>query len=107
MLRAAETSGKLLLIGHVLPFNPEYAMAYELVKSGKYGRLLGGSFKRVISDPAWLPDFYDPDRIGGPMLDLHIHDAHFIRLLFGMPVSVVSQGRMRGSVVEFFNSQFR
>ena len=40
------------------------------------------------------------------MLDLHVHDAHFIRLLFGMPVSVTSQGRMRGEVVEYFNTQF-
>ena len=26
-----------------------------------------------------------PKVIGGPMLDLHIHDAHFIRLVCGMP----------------------
>ena len=25
------------------------------------------------------------------MLDLHVHDAHFIRLLFGMPDRVTSQ----------------
>ena len=50
--------------------------------------MIGGSFKRVISDPQWLPHFYDPDKIGGPLLDLHIHDAHLIRLLFGMPSAV-------------------
>ena len=48
-------------------------------------RLLGGHFLRVISDPLWLKDFYDPHRVGGPLVDLHVHDAHFIRLLFGMP----------------------
>jgi len=106
MLQAADKSGKLLMIGHVLPLNPEYAFALKAIRSGKYGRLLGGHFRRVISDPLWIPNFYDPDRIGGPMLDLHVHDAHFIRVLFGMPTAVSSQGRMRGEVVEYFTTQF-
>jgi predicted dehydrogenase len=96
MVEATGRNGKLLFIGHVLPFVPEYAHALKIVREGKYGRLLGGSFKRVISDPLWLKDFYDPRGCGGPMLDLHIHDAHFIRLLFGQPKAVTSRGRMRG-----------
>lgn len=106
MVRAAERAGKLLLIGHVLPFFPEYAYALKLVKSGRYGRPIGGHFKRVISDPAWLKDFFDPARVGGPVIDLHIHDAHFIRLLWGMPRQVQSRGRMRGDVPEFVHTQF-
>ena len=107
MVAAAEKSGRQLMIGHVLPFFPEYAKARQLIDSGRYGKLLGGNFKRVISDPLWLPNYYKADRVGGPMLDLHVHDAHFIRLLFGMPTSVTSQGRMKGKVVEYWNSQFR
>lgn len=106
MVKAAEAAGKQLMIGHVLPFFPEYAYAYRAVQGGKFGRLLGGHFKRVISDPQWLTGFYDPEKIGGPMLDLHVHDAHFIRLLCGMPRSVFSSGRMRGEVAEYFVSQY-
>jgi len=106
MVAASEKAGKMLLVGHVLPLFPEFHFAPKTVVSGKYGRLLGGTFKRVISDPLWLPDFYKPDKVGGPMLDLHVHDAHFIRLLFGMPTAVDSRGRMRGKVVEYFNTQF-
>ena len=106
MVAAAEKAGKLLLVGHVLPFFPEYAFAQRAIQSGKYGRLLGAQFKRVISDPLWLPDFYDPRKVGGPLLDLHVHDAHFIRLVCGMPTAVSSRGRMRGEVVEFVQSQF-
>ena len=106
MVAAAQSSGKLLLIGHVLPLLPEYHFAVEKVQSKEFGRLLGGHFKRVISDPLWLPHFYDPVAVGGPMLDLHIHDAHFIRLLFGMPMAVDTQGRWRGEVLEYFQSQF-
>ncbi len=107
MVAAAERNSRLLFIGHVLPFVPEYAHALKIVRSGKYGQLLGGSFKRVISDPLWLKDFYDPNGCGGPMLDLHIHDAHFIRLLFGQPTAVTSRGRMRGEVAEYFQTFFQ
>ena len=106
MVAAAETAGKLLLIGHVLPFLPEYRKAYDLIQSGAYGPVIGGHFKRVISDPAWLNDYWKADCVGGPMLDLHVHDAHFIRLLFGMPTSVTSQGRMREELAEYWNTQF-
>ena len=107
MVKAANKAGKQLLVGHVLPLLPEYAVARKLIASGKYGKLLGGYFKRVISDPLWLKDFYSPTGAGGPLVDLHVHDAHFIRLLFGMPTAVTSQGRMRGEVVEYCNTQFQ
>ncbi len=106
MVAAAEAAGRLIMIGHVLPMFPEYAHARKLISSGKYGKLLGGCFKRVISDPLWLKDFYNPQGCGGPLLDLHIHDAHLIRYLFGMPQSLISQGRMRGDVVEYCNTMF-
>lgn len=107
MVREAERAERMLLIGHVLPFFAEYTYARELIERRKYGRLLGGSFKRIISDPLWIKDFYDPRTVGGPVIDLHIHDAHFIRLIAGMPAVVSSTGRMRGEVVEFVDTHFR
>jgi predicted dehydrogenase len=107
MVQAAQQAGKQLFIGHVLPFFPEYAHAIELIRSGRYGKLLGGTFKRVISDPLWLPDFYDPQRVGGPLIDLHVHDAHLIRMLFGMPTTVISHGRTRNGVVDYCNTLFQ
>ncbi len=106
MVEAARKAGKQVLVGHVLPFFPEYAQVREIIASGRYGKLLGGHFKRVISDPLWLKDFYDPNKVGGPLVDLHVHDAHFLRMLFGMPRRVMSQGRVRGEVVEYCNTQF-
>jgi predicted dehydrogenase len=106
MVEAANQAGRQVLVGHVLPFFPEYAKAREIIAGGQYGQVLGGHFKRVISDPLWLKDFYDPEKVGGPLVDLHVHDAHFIRMLFGMPKSVASQGRMRGDVVEYCNTLF-
>jgi predicted dehydrogenase len=107
MVSVAEKEGRLLMIGHVLPLFPEFAFALKTVRSGKYGRLLGASFHRITADPKWLTGYYDPDRVGGPMLDLHVHDAHFIRLLCGMPKAVLTTGRMRGEVAGFFSTQYQ
>ncbi len=106
MVNASKQAGKQILVGQVLPFLSEYAYARQVIENGAYGRVIGGYFKRVISDPLWIKDFFDPRTVGGPLVDLHVHDAHFIRLLFGMPTSVTSQGRLRGEVVEYCTTQF-
>jgi predicted dehydrogenase len=107
MVAAAKKANRLLMIGHVLPFFPEYDWALKVIRSGDYGRVRGGAFRRVISEPTWIKDFWSPELIGGPMLDLHIHDAHFIRLVFGMPQEVTTTGRVRNGLPEFWHSQFR
>lgn len=106
MVRAAKQAGRLLLTGHVLPFFAEYAYVLQAVEKQSFGKLLGGHFHRLISDPTWLEGFYDPQHVGGPVVDLHIHDAHFIRLLFGMPHGVFSRGTRRGDVVQRWQTQF-
>lgn len=109
MRRAAAKHDRRLLIGHVLPYFPEYAWLLKEARSGKHGRLLGGDFTRVISDPDWLANYWSADRVGGPMYDLHVHDAHFIRLLFGKPTGLVTSGRSRGdadNLPEYWNTQF-
>ncbi len=104
MVAAAAANQRQLLVAHVLPFFPEFAMARKVIADGTYGKLLGGRFLRVISDPQWLTGFYDPNKIGGPMLDLHVHDAHLICLLFGRPREVISRGRVQGAVAKYWNS---
>jgi len=106
MLNTMEKSGHRLLVAHVLPFFPEFAYVYDLVKSNKYGAVQGGEFKRTVSDPTWVQGFYDPNIAGGPLIDLHVHDAHFIRALFGMPQAITSNGRWRGESIEYCASLF-
>jgi predicted dehydrogenase len=106
LVRTARERGRMLMVAHVLPFFPEYAFAREAIQSGRYGKLLGGHFKRVIADPLWMKDFHDPNGGGGPVVDLHIHDAHFIRLVCGMPKAVFSSGVVRDDRVRFVNTQF-
>ena len=90
-----------------LPFNPQFAFAAEAIRSGTQGRLLGGHFTRVISRPDWLADISDASKTGGPAIDLHIHDTHFIGLVAGVPERVFSTGLVApdGSV-EYLTTQY-
>ena len=100
MVAAAEAAGKQLMVGHVLPFFPEFAFALEAVRSGRYGSLRAAHLMRVISKPDWSNEIADPGRSGGPAIDLHIHDTHFIGLICGVPRAVHSRGVIEnGSVV--------
>jgi predicted dehydrogenase len=107
MLRAAERNRRLLMVAHVLPFFPEFAFAADAVKSGEHGKLLGAHFKRVISRPDWSSDIADASKTGGPAVDLHIHDTHFIGLLAGVPARVFSSGVVGAEgAVEYLTTQY-
>lgn len=107
MLAAAKAAGKLLMVAHVLPFFPEFAYAADAVRSGHYGKLLGAHFQRVISKPDWSADIGDASKTGGPAVDLHIHDTHFIGLLAGVPKAVFAAGVVDPSgAVNYLTTQY-
>lgn len=105
-VEACRQGNRLFMVGQVLPYFPEYQFALQAIQSKKYGILKSAHFKRIISDPTWLKDFYDPQKIGGPLFDLHVHDAHFVRLVAGMPSGVYSAGQLHNGVVKFCQSIF-
>lgn len=107
MLAAAKAAGKILMVAHVLPFFPEFAYAAEAVRGGKHGKLLGAHFKRVISKPDWSVDIGDASKTGGPAVDLHIHDTHFIGLICGVPKAVFATGVVDPSgAVNYLTTQY-
>ena len=106
MLAAAKATGKLLMVAHVLPFFPEFAYAAEAVTSGRYGALKAAHLNRVISRPDWSAGVADADRSGGPAIDLHIHDTHFIGLVCGVPRAVHSRGVVEGREVRHLTTQY-
>ena len=106
MVLAAKQSEKLLLVAHVLPFFPEFAFAADAVRGGKYGKLLGGHFKRVSSKPDWSAEIADAAKTGGPAVDLHIHDTHFIALIAGVPAKVFSSGVQEGGAVTYLTTNY-
>jgi predicted dehydrogenase len=106
MVAAARESGKLLLVGHVLPFFPEFGFALDAVRSGRYGSLQAAHLMRVISKPDWSSGIADPNRSGGPAIDLHIHDTHFISLICGVPRAVHATGIVDEGVVVYLTTQY-
>lgn len=106
ILAAAKANGKLLMVAHVLPFFPEFAYAAEAVRSGRYGALRAANLKRVIAKPDWSTGIADADRSGGPAIDLHIHDTHYIGLVCGVPRAVHSRGVVEGEAVVHLSTQY-
>jgi predicted dehydrogenase len=106
MVEAAARAGKLLMVAHVLPFVPEFAFAAEAIRSGRFGRLRGGHFKRIIARPDWSAEIGDASKTGGPGIDLHIHDTHFIGLVCGVPPAVFSTGLVEKDAVTYLTTQY-
>jgi predicted dehydrogenase len=94
MIDAAAKSKKILQIGHCIRFWPEYKHLHDIVKSKKYGKVLGATFQRLSYAPIWAWNnwFMDKDKSGGAILDLHIHDSDYVQYLFGLPKQVFSRG---------------
>ncbi|MBM3980009.1 MAG: Gfo/Idh/MocA family oxidoreductase [Planctomycetes bacterium] len=106
MVNAAKAAGKLLMVAHVLPFFPEFRYAAEVIRGGQYGRVLAAQFKRVIAKPDWSADMADAAKTGGPAVDLHIHDTHFIGLVCGVPKQVFAVGMVEGGAVSYLTTSY-
>jgi predicted dehydrogenase len=106
MLAAARRAGKLLMVAHVLPFFPEFKFAAEVIAGGHYGVLRAAHFKRVIAKPDWSADIGDAAKTGGPAVDLHIHDTHFIGLACGVPKQVFSVGTVEAGAVTYLTTSY-
>jgi predicted dehydrogenase len=106
MVQAAREAGRLLMVAHVLPFVPEFAYAAQAIRGGRYGRLLGAHFRRIISRPDWSAEIADAAKTGGPAVDLHIHDTHFLALVCGVPARVFSTGVVQDGVVQYLTTQY-
>src|SRR5712692_3174688 len=106
MVEAAAKADKLLMVAHVLPFFAEFAYAAEAIRNRRFGKLLGAHFKRVISRPDWSAEIGDASKTGGPAIDLHIHDTHFIGLVCGVPGAVFSTGVVQDGTVQYLTTQY-
>ena len=90
MMLAAEESEKELMVGQCLRFYPAFDYIKAAIDENRFGKLIGGFFSRVSAPPVWGWEnwFMNPERSGGCITDLHIHDVDIIRYLFGEPDAV-------------------
>jgi len=101
MVEAAEANGRLLAVGHVLRFWPEYLVLKEMIDDGRYGAVTSAVLTRLSPRPQWTWDNWilDEQRSGGAPLDLHIHDADTVQWFFGRPESVSAVGSQEPSAI--------
>jgi predicted dehydrogenase len=88
ILAAAERSEKMLMVGLVLRFWPEYVELRRLVERGELGKPRA-VFAQRLSPPAdWADWLGDREQSGGTAVDLMIHDFDQMNDLLGEPRSV-------------------
>jgi predicted dehydrogenase len=75
--------------------------------AGKYGKLLAAHLTRVIAKPDWsVRTSPTPTKTGGPAVDLHIHDTHFIGLVCGVPKNVFAVGSIEQGAVTYLTTAY-
>ena len=84
ILEAAETANVPIMIGHVVRYFPEFALARQMVLSGSVGKPAAIRTRRGGAAPKGsLGWFMDHERSGGVLLDLAIHDFDWLQWTFG------------------------
>lgn len=93
MSAVADECGKVLMIGQVLRFWPEYVFLKKVIDSGEYGKLHTLSMTRVGGvSTGWNGWYLDEERGGMQIFDRHIHDTDAILWMLGLPRAVYSYG---------------
>ena len=92
MMDAAESSGRILMVAHVLRFFPAYRALQNAVDRGELGPIRSAQFRRRCAQPGWSDWITDKSRSGGGAFDLLIHDIDMALRLFGPPESISAIG---------------
>jgi predicted dehydrogenase len=90
---AQRRPGLVCMPAMCMRFWPGWSWLRTAVAETRYGAVRSATFTRLAAVPGWGGGFYgDPQRSGGAILDLHVHDADFVRSCFGDPAAVRSTG---------------
>jgi predicted dehydrogenase len=103
LLEAANKSGRVLMVAHVLRFAYPYLFAASFIHEHCDGMVKECAMTRRAGYPQWSEWLSQKECSGGAVLDLLIHDIDQAVKLFGEPtaVSAVSDGEidtMRGTL---------
>lgn len=90
MIAEAERAGRILMTAQVLRFFPEYVALRHALPG--LGAVRGAFFRRRCAAPAWGGWLKDPEKSGGGVFDLLIHDIDMCLHLFGRPAAVSAVG---------------
>ncbi len=91
MIGASEEHNRILMVGQVVRFWPEFVYLENFVKSGEHGAIQSATFVRQCGLPDWSSWLPSEARSGGAVIDLLIHDIDQALLLFGVPDRVAAK----------------
>ena len=91
ILQAAASSGRMLMVGLVLRFWPEYVELHRRVSGGELGRPVAVAASRLSPPADWAGWYADVAQSGGPLVDLMVHDFDQANWLLGEPRSVYAR----------------
>lgn len=92
MVETARRTGRRFMVGHVIRFWPEYVELKRFIDSGELGKLVALQLSRWTAYPHWSDWLTDPEKSGGAIVDLHIHDADALIWLLGKPRDLCVRG---------------
>lgn len=81
-----------LYVGHVVRFWPEYTTIKSYHEKGSLHDIEIVHAQRLGQSPNWSSWFQDPEKSGGALYDLHIHDIDFTYDLLGEVDTVYATG---------------
>lgn len=92
MIDATKQAGVKFMIAQVIRFWPEYAVIKDYFDEDKIGDLKMVYANRLAQHPNWTVWHKDPQKSGGGLFDLHLHDIDYMCYLFGKVESVYAMG---------------
>ncbi|WP_141770131.1 Gfo/Idh/MocA family protein [Bacillus massilinigeriensis] len=92
ILEAVQKNDVELFVAHVLRFWPEYKVIKTYCESGKLKDIELITAKRLGQSPKWSSWFQYPEKSGGALYDLLLHDVDFLFFLLGEVESVYAVG---------------
>jgi predicted dehydrogenase len=99
IVRAAQESGRVFMVGLVLRFWPEYVELGRRLAAGELGRPLAISTHRLSPPADWNDWMGDSSLSGGVAVDLLVHDFDQMNRLLGKATSVFAVEPTPGHVL--------
>ncbi len=89
----ARSADRVLGVGHVIRYFPEYRAIAAAIERGDVGTPAVATFGRRCQQPDWAPDHWHTNmaRSGGVAVDMLIHDVDLVRWYFGEPSEVYAR----------------
>lgn len=92
MAGACRENNVQFMVAQVIRFWPEYEVLAERYRGGGLGEIYAAYFARMSEFPKWSTWHHLPEKSGGALYDLVLHDLDFAQYLFGDVATVRAAG---------------